>query len=201
MELAIKGNTIELKGKEINELDKRVIDFIKLLEPVDYVIISGYIGILFGRSRNTEDVDIFINFKQEKELSAFLKRLEKKSYYIINALTTEEACELLNEGVPIRIAKEGEIMPNFELKLPKTETDRLSFENKMIVKLGEYGLNTSSLELQIAYKLFLGSEKDYGDAIHLYDISEEYLNKAKFHSFIRMLGVSDKVVKKVLGVV
>jgi len=92
-------------------------------------------------------------------------------------------------------------MPNFELKLPKTETDRLSFENKMIVKLGEYGLNTSSLELQIAYKLFLGSEKDYGDAIHLYDISEEYLNKAKFHSFIRMLGVSDKVVKKVLGVV
>ena len=52
----------EIKSdKVLNNLDKFVIDFIKILEEhVDYVIISGYISILLGRSRATEDIDVFI---------------------------------------------------------------------------------------------------------------------------------------------
>ena len=47
--------------KELNELDKYVLEFIKILEKhVDYVIISGYVSILLGRSRSTEDIDLFI---------------------------------------------------------------------------------------------------------------------------------------------
>lgn len=200
MELKIIRNVIELKNKEVNELDKRVIDFVKLLKNLDYVIISGYIAILFGRSRNTEDVDLFVNVKRERDFSIFFESLEKNGYYVINALDKEEAHKLLNEGVPIRVAKKGEIIPNFEIKLPKKEIDKLSLKNKMLVKFGPHQLNTSSIELQIAYKLFLGSEKDYGDAAHLYDVYEEYLNKAKFHSFIKLLGVDTKLVKKVLRV-
>jgi hypothetical protein len=35
--------------KELNNLDKFVIDFVSLLD--NYVIVSGYVSILFGRSR------------------------------------------------------------------------------------------------------------------------------------------------------
>lgn len=47
--------------KELNKIDKFIFDFISIIEKyVDYVIISGYVSILLGRSRATEDVDIFI---------------------------------------------------------------------------------------------------------------------------------------------
>jgi len=42
-------------NKELNNLDKFVLDFISLLE--EYVIVSGYVSILLRRSRATEDVD------------------------------------------------------------------------------------------------------------------------------------------------
>ncbi len=56
----VDKKTIKL-DKEINELDKFVFKFIKILNKyTDYVIISGYVSILLGRSRSTEDVDVFI---------------------------------------------------------------------------------------------------------------------------------------------
>lgn len=56
----INGQKLKLE-KPLNELDKFVFRFIKVLEKhIDYVIISGYVAILLGRSRATEDVDMFI---------------------------------------------------------------------------------------------------------------------------------------------
>ena len=47
--------------RELSELDKLVVDFIGILEKhIKYVIISGYISILLGRARATEDIDVFI---------------------------------------------------------------------------------------------------------------------------------------------
>ncbi len=46
--------------RELNELDLFVLDFVKILEKqVKYVLISGYVALLFGRSRTTEDVDLY----------------------------------------------------------------------------------------------------------------------------------------------
>ena len=51
--------------KQLNNLDKFVFDFVSLLE--DYVIVSGYVSILLGRSRATEDVDLLVpNMKKGK---------------------------------------------------------------------------------------------------------------------------------------
>ncbi len=56
----INKNTIKLE-KEINQLDRFVFKFIKILEKyTDYVIVSGYVAILLGRDRGTEDIDIII---------------------------------------------------------------------------------------------------------------------------------------------
>ena len=53
----LNDKTIKL-DRELNELDLFVLDFVKVLEKhARYVLISGYVALLFGRSRTTEDVD------------------------------------------------------------------------------------------------------------------------------------------------
>lgn len=45
-----------ITDREIGELDKFAIEFLQILEKyADYVIISGYVSILLGRTRATED--------------------------------------------------------------------------------------------------------------------------------------------------
>ena len=65
---------ISLK-KPLNELDTFVIDFISILNDMNitYVVVSGYVAILFGRNRSSEDVDLIvekINLEQFKKLWA-----------------------------------------------------------------------------------------------------------------------------------
>lgn len=71
----ISKNTIKL-DKEINELDKLVFKFVSILEKYsDYVIISGYVAILLGRSRSTEDIDVFIREMDFEAFSRFYDEL------------------------------------------------------------------------------------------------------------------------------
>ena len=47
--------------RELSELDKLVLAFVRILEKhVPYVLVSGYVAILFGRARGTEDVDFLL---------------------------------------------------------------------------------------------------------------------------------------------
>ena len=57
MEIEFKNNKIKLE-KELNDLDQFVIDFTSVLnkEHIIYVIVSGYVSILFGRNRASEDL-------------------------------------------------------------------------------------------------------------------------------------------------
>jgi len=48
-------------NRELSNLDKLVLNFVKILEKyTDYIIVSGYVSIILGRARATEDVDVFI---------------------------------------------------------------------------------------------------------------------------------------------
>ena len=52
---------IILIDKDLNELDKFVLKFVKILEKYcSYVIVSGYVSIVLGRSRASEDVDLLV---------------------------------------------------------------------------------------------------------------------------------------------
>ena len=65
----IGKRTIRL-DKEINELDELVFKFVKILETyTSYVIVSGYVAILLGRDRGTEDIDIIIPKLDKQKLS------------------------------------------------------------------------------------------------------------------------------------
>ena len=60
MGIEIKGDEIVI-NRELSELDRFVLDVIDVVEKhARYVIVSGYVTILFGRSRGTEDVDFVI---------------------------------------------------------------------------------------------------------------------------------------------
>jgi hypothetical protein len=77
----------------------------------------------------------------------------------------------LSRQTSIRFARKGEFVPNMEFMFPKAAgLDNWVLENRRQVILNGISLNISPIELQIPYKLFLGSSKDIEDSRHLYVI-------------------------------
>ncbi|MBU3967938.1 MAG: hypothetical protein KKG76_11305 [Euryarchaeota archaeon] len=176
MEIEFKEDKI-IFDRELSLLDSFVLSFAEHLQTnnINYVIISGYVAILFGRSRMSEDVDIFIeNISFEK----FLK------FWYHQA---------------IRIAKKGNFIPNIELKFVKNDLDRYSLDHRKHVKIADRSLYLSPLELQIPYKLFLGSEKDIEDARFLFKLFKDNLNIVLLKMFLTKLKISDNYANKYLG--
>jgi predicted nucleotidyltransferase len=95
-----------LLEKELNELDKFLLNFVGILEKYfEYVVVSGYVSILFGRSRATEDIDILVKEINKKKFIKFWKKINKL-FWCLNAKTLEEAFELLKES-SLRFAKKN----------------------------------------------------------------------------------------------
>jgi hypothetical protein len=83
----------------------------------------------------------------------------------------------LKTGHSIRIAKNREISPNFEMKFAKTESDSESLNRPTEIFIKGRSIKIGPLELQIAYKeIVLKSEKDLEDAKHIRIVAEEYID-------------------------
>ena len=188
MEYDAEKKTIILRRK-LSNLDSFVLDFIRLLEKyADYVIISGYVAILLGRSRATEDIDMIIPRLSKDKLKEIWEDALKSGFICVNSTKFEDAFELLQEHA-IRFSREKRFVPNIELKMVKNDLDVYSLENRLKVMIQKDLFYISPLELQIAYKLFLGTEKDFEDAKHLYELFKEKLNKEELLKFIKALEV------------
>ncbi len=165
-------------NKTLSDLDRFVRDFVNILDKnkVRYVIISGYIPILFGRSRQTEDVDMFIekiNFEIFKKLWVDLQ----VCFECINTSNPNEAYEdYLGSGIAIRFSLKGLFVPNIEVKYPSMNADFWSLNNRRKVLVNSEELYISPIEMQISFKLYLGSEKDIEDAKYLYSIFKNYID-------------------------
>ncbi len=191
MDLKVEGKDIYLKNKVISKLDSFVIDFINILKKyTDYVVVSGYVSILFGRSRGTEDIDVLI---KKIDMDTFLKlhkELTGKNYWFLNAENPVELYGMLEEKLAIRIAVKDTVIPNIEVKFVKSGLDTVSLNEHNVVKIDRESINISPIELQIAFKLYLGSDKDIEDAVYLYDIFTKHLNKIKLKQYMNTLNVS-----------
>lgn len=145
MDIEIEADNIFLKNKMVSKLDLFVVDFINILKKyMDYVVVSGYVSILFG---------------------------------------------MLEDGLAIRVAVKDNVIPNIEIKFVKSQLDRISLKEHKVAQLDTYCINISPLELQIAFKLYLGSDKDIEDAAYLYEIFRAHLSKFKIKHFMDILGV------------
>lgn len=196
MEYEFKNNALKF-SRILSDLDKFVLKFVNILnkQKIKYVIISGYVSILFGRSRATEDVDMYVDkfdFQKFKELSEIL---EKNGFWFINSDDEEELFGMLQDNLSVRIAEKDKVIPNIEMKFPKKDTDFLSLNQPLKVELNKNILFTSPLELQIAYKFLLGSGKDIEDALHIYNTFKEILNRKFMAELMKKLKVEDKARK------
>ena len=183
----INKKIIEL-DRELSDLDKFTIDFIDILKKhTNYVIVSGYVAILLGRARASEDVDIIIpriNFLTFKKIYNDVK---KNNFYCLNAEKEKTIYSYLEDNLAVRFAKKDTMIPNIEMKWIKNNFDKIALENYIDVKIKNKSLRISHLELQIAFKEnVLKSPKDLEDADHIKQVAKEYLdkklNKQEFYS-------------------
>ena len=192
-----------ISGKVINELDRFVIDFVNILEKygLEYVIVSGYVAIVLGRSRSTEDVDMLIKPMPFEQFDEFFQFLLNNGYECANTSISSEAYEFLNDHA-IRFFKLGKPIPNIEFKIIKRDLDMFSLANRMRLVTNEKTLFLSPLELHVAFKLFLAADgtddelqadKDIEDARFVYQLFKKNINKEQLLYFIDKLGVKNKM--------
>lgn len=126
-----------------------------------------------------------------------LKRFEElwskifKKYDCVITSDIKNAYEnYLLKDTSIRFAKKDTFIPNIEFKFPKFEVDQWTLKERKKVIINKHETYISPLEIQIPYKLFLGSEKDIEDAKFLYNLFKnnmdlellnEFNNKFKTH--------------------
>jgi len=190
MEMNVTKGKIEFE-KRLNSLDDFVIDFTAILNKIGikYVIVSGYVSILFGRNRSSEDIDIIMERVSFAKFRAMCKALSR-AFECINALEPKEAYDLyLLNSLAIRFARKNKIMPNVELKFPHAELDDWTLAHRKKVVLNGKIMFISPIELQIPFKLFLGSEKDIEDAKYLYGLFKKFLDLSLLQQFNRKLKI------------
>lgn len=187
----IDSTHIEI-DRELSDLDKFTIEFITILKKhIDYVIVSGYVAILLGRSRASEDVDVIIPRITFSDFKRLYKNLKENDFYCLNAEDEEIVYSYLEENLAIRFAKLDTIIPNVELKWIKNDFDKIALKKTIDVTIRDKIICISHLELQIAFKeVILKSPKDLEDALHLRSVAKEYLDfsliqeyKEKLHGF------------------
>ncbi|MBI2103110.1 hypothetical protein HYT55_04675 [Candidatus Woesearchaeota archaeon] len=179
----IDDKTIIL-DRELSELDQIVLRFVHILEKhVPYVLISGYVSILFGRPRTTEDVDLFIAPMSKEQFQALYDDLLSNGFWSIISDDVSELYSQLQDKLSIRFAEKGKVLPNMEVKFVRDVLDRITLQGKVKVITKEGDLFVGNIEQQIAYKKFvLMSQKDLEDARHLqhlFGIDDHNINKYK----------------------
>ena len=190
MKISRGKGSITIEGKTLNMLDSFVLDFTQMLEGrVRYVIVSGYVAILFGRSRGTEDIDIIIEHLAKEDFGMLHRTAIAKGYNFLNPEDEQGLFEMLDEGLAIRAAQGDRVIPNAELKFCKDDFDRFSLDNRLKAIIGRRHVYISPIELQIAYKLWLGSDKDIEDATYLWELFEDRIDRKLMRELMQEMKV------------
>lgn len=97
--------------------------------------------------------------------------------------------EMLANGDNIWVAPQDQVTPHLEVKFVSDEFDRASLENAITARIDEETIPIGPLELQIAYKLYLGAQKDLEDAVHLYTLFQQSLSIGRLEAWVSKLDV------------
>jgi hypothetical protein len=143
-----------------SSLDELVLDVTEVLgrSDIQYAVVSVYVAVLLGRARATEDIDVIAERFSEAKADELVGSLRAGGYWG-SAMPLDRMYEILDDGLPMRIAEEGHRVPNVECKFASDEHDWASLNDTRTVRLGGREFTLGSLELQIAYKLSMGAER------------------------------------------
>jgi len=180
-------------AKPPSDLDRLLLSVVSVLEDVgvEYAVVSGYVAVLFGQSRATEDIDVITERFDEETATELATQLRAAGYWG-SAMPLDDLYDTLTDELPIRVAEDGHIVPNVELKFASDSADYTSLRNTTTVTLDGESFHIGSLEFQIAYKLDMGTQKDYEDALYLYEVTEPNLNTRQLEEYVERLGVEDE---------
>lgn len=170
--------------KEQNDIDRFVLKTVNILSKyTDYVIVSGYVAILFGRSRGSEDVDIFIKELSLDGFRAMYEDFVKQGFEWTIDNVDELFNDYLKQGLPIGVWEKNFPLLRLDMKFPKTLSQRTLFGDRIKVVFDNTTLWVASIESTIAYKRFVAkSEKDILDADHLSMVFEG-LSQSKIEKY------------------
>ena len=145
-------------------------------------------SIILGRTRATEDIDVFIRqFSKEKFLRLY-DELKKNGFWCLNAEDENEVFNYLKDGYAVRFAKTNYGTPNFEIKFPKDKLDEETFDDFISVIHPKFRIKISSLARQIAFKkYYLSSDKDFEDALHIEELFKGKINYDKVNKFKELI--------------
>ena len=183
------SNTLLELDRELSDLDQFALEFLNILKKyTSYVIVSGYVAILLGRARASEDIDVIIPKISFPTFQSLAQELHRKGFYCLNAENESDIYDYLKENIPIRFAKKDKIIPNIELKQTKHRFDALALKKTILVKLPKGEMFISHLELQIAFKeAVLKSPKDREDARHLRVVAKGYIDEKMIQHYKEQL--------------
>ena len=186
--MEFKDGEIKL-NRELSELDKFALNFLSILEKyTKYVVVSGYVAILLGRTRATDDIDVFIKPLSKDEFFRLYNEFKEKGFWCLNAESETELYSFLEDKLAIRFARKGFSTPNFEIKFPKDKLDEQSFENSITVITSGGKIIISDLERQIAFKRYhLKSNKDKEDALHIEELFKDNIDYKKVNKYKELI--------------
>lgn len=170
-----------------NELDELAGAFSTILDEldIDHVYVSGYVAILAGRSRATEDIDVLIEPVSDARIQSLVSELDTRGFWG-PAMPLDRMDEMLHDH--IWVAKSSEMVPHLEVKYVDDRFDRASLDHRIQAHIGPWNLPIGPLELQIAYKCWMGSKTDIEDAAHLFALFEDQLNTEELERWVAELG-------------
>ncbi|MFB6196948.1 MAG: hypothetical protein ABEI52_01595 [Halobacteriaceae archaeon] len=185
--IELRENTLVVE-REPNRLDELAIRFSAILNEldIDHVFVAGYVSILAGRARSTEDIDVLLEECDEQRVSELAQTLDEAGFWGA-AMPLESMYEMLSAGDNVWVAPTGQVTPHLEVKFASDEFDTASLENALTTEIGKESVPIGPLEL--AYKLYLGSETDFEDAVHLYTLFKESLSEERLEDWVSRLRV------------
>ena len=141
----------EIDDKTI--LEKFAEDFCKIVEKhVRYIICSGFVAIVHGRARGTEDIDMIIQKLEKQKFVNLHKDLIKAGFVCIQSGNPERIYEYLDNGSSVRyvIKSEGYFPPEMEIKFQKDSLDEEQLKDRIKLPLTKLDIYFSSIESNIA---------------------------------------------------
>jgi hypothetical protein len=162
-------------------LEKFTEDFVRVLERhAKYIIVSGFVAILHGRSRGTEDIDIIIEKLQPEKFALLHEDLIKSGFECLQCTSSKEIYDYLKDNTSVRYVKKGTYLPQMELKFARDQIDNYQITTRKKLPLTGTDFFFPSIESAIAFKEeLLKSEKDIEDAHHLRAFYEGQLDESE----------------------
>ena len=201
MEIEFKGRDIYL-DKELTLYDKLALNFSDVLKKhdVNHVYVSGYVALIFGRSRTSEDIDMLVERMGYGDFQRLWDSLYSAGFYCHNTPDCEKAYnEYLDTQIAIRFSEDDRVIPNVEFKWASNEQHKRALAQNLEVHIPGGSIVISSLETQISFKLLLGSEKDVEDARYLFELFRKHIDQKTLIDELAYLEIPLEIAREKLG--